>query len=257
MPRRSADRAFTLVELLVVVAIIAIVIAILLPSLSTARAQANRTRCLNNIRQIGVGLAVYVHDFGDLPPATALAQYLPLKVYAPAFYAERRSGLLALRPSSGFQRFYLSCPQGWNSGGDPSWYQGKGVSPTGAAYMDYAYWANRYPTADNYDVLTASFTYRRQEKATKILVTDVVVEQGAENTRISATIGYGNHVSNHDGPLQKVQLTNGRHKRLPEYNIMRSAGSSALFSDYHAEWFSVQRLTQRASGLCYPPPDQW
>src|SRR3712207_7141820 len=40
--------------------IIAIVIAILLPSLAKARDQANRTKCLSNIHQIGVGLAIYV-----------------------------------------------------------------------------------------------------------------------------------------------------------------------------------------------------
>jgi len=254
---RRREAAFTLVELLVVIGIIAVLTAILLPSLSTARAQAARTKCLNNIRQIGVGIAVYVHDFGDLPPLFPLPEYLPRKVYVPAFYAERRTGLLALRPSTGFRRFYLSCPQGWASGGNGAWFETQGINSLGSAYMDYAYWAGRYAPGETYDVRAASFTYRRQERGTKILVTDIVAEQGSANERVTKTIGPGNHGSNHGGPLHKVPMTDGRGKRLASTNLMWSTGSSVLYSDYHAEWFAAEKLTQQASGLCYPPPDQW
>ena len=58
-------RAFSLVELLVVVAIIALLIAVLLPSLSRARSKANATKCGSNLRQIGIGLVAYNAENND------------------------------------------------------------------------------------------------------------------------------------------------------------------------------------------------
>jgi prepilin-type N-terminal cleavage/methylation domain-containing protein len=70
--RVRSGRGFTLIELLVVIVIIAVLIALLMPAVQAAREAARRARCVNNLKQIGIGIHNYITSNDAIAPGAVL-----------------------------------------------------------------------------------------------------------------------------------------------------------------------------------------
>src|SRR5260221_614853 len=74
---RNGDPAFTLVELLVVIVIIAILAGLLMPVMSGIRARGDSIQCTSNLHQIGIAIAGYVGDNDGMLPGPVVAGQMP------------------------------------------------------------------------------------------------------------------------------------------------------------------------------------
>lgn len=144
-------RAFTLVELLVVIAIIAVLIALLLPALSRARAQARTIQCESNLRQQGIVLLGYMSSTGKMPYYAVETATLSLRTVWDTLATEGWYPLSNYAHTYGsysdFQPSLLACPDGPdfpNFDGGGSAYRGYSPgtfnnSPTVFSILTFAY----------------------------------------------------------------------------------------------------------------------
>src|SRR5262245_54474495 len=156
MTCRNRRSGFTLVELLVVIGIIAVLIGILLPALSKARAQANQVKCASNLRQLGYYSQIYSNDFGNwcLPanmmrsnweagdwPGILARQYFKAQMSDPASggYLKGAAGIAAL-VATGIWPF-LNCPATERPPYDPT--AGLGQEGLSATPIKWTYTYNR------------------------------------------------------------------------------------------------------------------
>lgn len=116
---KTRDRlAFTLVELLIVITIIVILAALLFPAFASARAESRKSVCLSNLRQIGLSIALYAHDYDDRLPYAPdnnnqwAVDHGYYKVDEPlyTFYTQTPAYTTVLKPY-GVTRQLFSCPQ--------------------------------------------------------------------------------------------------------------------------------------------------
>ena len=108
----SNNNGFSLAELFVVIAIIAILAVLLFPTVGRAKDKAKRTRCMNNLKQINLGLRLYTDDFSDLAPSTPAANLSPAMSNFVAFtgYKQLMKGNVGLRGESSPQDKVFACP---------------------------------------------------------------------------------------------------------------------------------------------------
>jgi prepilin-type N-terminal cleavage/methylation domain-containing protein len=102
--------AFTLLELVIVIAIIGILALMLVPALQTAREKARSTNCVANLRAISTGLTLYADDAHGLMPPT-------LDLLANEVYLQKNSTAL-LEPKASVPYTYHQPPTVWQSSGE-------------------------------------------------------------------------------------------------------------------------------------------
>jgi prepilin-type N-terminal cleavage/methylation domain-containing protein len=82
--KATTRRGFTLIELLVVIAIIAILAAILFPVFAQAREKARTTACMNNMKQLGLGIKMYMDNYDDTYPISGCVAVKSSWVWVPS-----------------------------------------------------------------------------------------------------------------------------------------------------------------------------
>ena len=103
----ASEIAFTLVELLVVIAVIGILIALLLPVLKSAKERARRTTCLNNLRQLNMGVHLYSDDERDVGPAIFAGNGSGLGTFG---YRELVNSYVGVKGMSSPEDAVFACP---------------------------------------------------------------------------------------------------------------------------------------------------
>lgn len=214
MEHTTRKRAFTLIELLVVIAIISVLAAILFPVFARARENARRTSCLSNMKQLGLGVMMYVQDYDErffgpsfgsaggveetLPcpgnAAQACRSYWPVKLYP---YIKNRQ--------------VFSCPSDTSSQG--SW---PGTPNNAATHVGYGY--NR--EFNNSVVLAA-------------------VDKASQTALLADSEGWNRYLLYRTGYAEVSPPTSvNQVRQVPDRHLN---GAVFVFADGHAKWFGVKR----------------
>lgn len=247
--RPSQVSAFSIIELMVVVAIMSLLLAILIPSLNRARETSRRTVCAANLRQIGVGLFAYANENQDIGPAvmsrmgTTAPRVLLSKVGA---YANH--GLLLENVMTDPRVFYCPSQEAFNFNPRPE-------------YLKKTYVAGSYAYAVHIPAEQAPTMGRLRHLS--IASDDFVARLGAE-TGIGADahkVGYNVLYTDGSAAWYQDEDRSIAHRAVHwddetddvTYNTLyTSAGSSAPGSGDYGDELDVFRVWH---SFCYNQPD--
>jgi prepilin-type N-terminal cleavage/methylation domain-containing protein/prepilin-type processing-associated H-X9-DG protein len=241
------QKAFTLIELLVVIAIIAILASILFPVFARARENARRASCMSNLKQIGLGVMMYVQDYDDTYPSAD--RYVSGSSGAQTFW------FWDIEPYVKDFRTFV-CPS-----------SGQGFGPASASY-DWDRYDHDYVKGGNYG---ANLLVMRYESSSYYPNFKMASVSSAASTYLIMDSGYyaispyyvkgpyswfylpgdgGLGVSKSSSLADRLEddFNNGRHFQ----------GVNIVFADGHVKWLKREKVYDEAKkltdkGLSYNP----
>jgi len=237
----AQQRGFTLIELLVVIAIISILAAILFPVFARARESARRTSCLSNLKQIGLGVMMYVQDYDEIYPRAVQKNATPWDI-------------------SGLQHVAFS--------GDDAWLWFTTIYPYVKNVQVFrcpsAPINDNYPTYGNYGANAYVMKYHNKEPINMATVESpasnyLVMDGGAYIMMYSSIVKYpsngwylpgtATYAASGYEPSSGYQSDwkNGRH----------FDGINMAFADGHAKWLKSSLVAQQSIARRNGDPNAW
>jgi len=230
-------RGFTLVEMLVVLAIIGILAAILLPVFNSAREGARRASCASNLKQLSLGFQMYTRDTnGFYPPITPWRGSSWCSLWADRIYPYVRSEQVFECPNAEGGEFKAGCPPEFN---DPG--QNPGLTQDGRlARFHGSYTVNAFSGG-----------------------IDHVITDGVDHGGLTEYPKQVMHEVRYRRPSSTILLLDGRNEFMspsvqkPPYegieglkryglDIVHGEGDNVCFADGHVKWLSAEALTKRS-----------
>jgi prepilin-type N-terminal cleavage/methylation domain-containing protein len=244
---RTLHRGFTLVELLVVIAIIAILIALLLPALSKAREQANRTACLNNVRQLSIAAIAYANDNKGIFPLEAAETFsIPIlgvnqlllspDVFRVDMYVLMKTGPRGFTPTPANQTQYYD--KVWTCPSQPSRWSVTNATTGAVAWpavirTSYLYLGNGFYWSGSKKITFNSYQKDASRRPHKIGL------KGQVKPLFSDEVSSSNQTSIFGIPISLLtapQLAGLRINHSERRTPTKVAGANQSFTDGHAEW---------------------
>ncbi len=239
---RRTLRAFTLIELLVVIAIIVILASLLLPALSGAKRAGQSTACKSNLRQLGIGLSLYLGEYQKYPLCAASDPARP-----------NMAALLwdgALLPLVSNQRDLFACPANRLA---PKWTNNLPQPERNFSYGYNMAGSGRYPSGSSSLGLDGGSNFRG---ATTYLVENQVRVPSDMIAMADCTPKSGGE----DNDLDDLFPINLLAELAPRHNL----GENAVFCDAHVEharhavWLEKsERARQRWNNDHGSHPETW